>query len=66
MASLCPNSDGRPEPESRKLNEPSKTGKHVHTEKFHRCWQKVSAKKGSKSAFAICTASLGAEGLLKK
>lgn len=40
---------------------------HVHTEQWHRCWQKVQGQgHSSSSAAAICTSSIGYEDSLNK
>lgn len=61
---LIPNSDGQPEP----LTEVTRGGKHVeiHSEKWHRCVNKVKAKGGVESPYAICTSSIGYAGSFTK
>jgi len=39
--------------------------KSIHTAKWHRCVEKVSARGGVSSPHAICTASLGRGGTFK-
>lgn len=42
-------------------------GKHIHSDKWHRCWGHVQDKgNDSNSAAAICTASIGYSGSVNK
>lgn len=46
-------------------------GKGVHTEKFHRCVTECASKQGGKTkgkvnCYAVCMASIGATGAVKK
>jgi hypothetical protein len=44
------------------------SGKHVeiHSDKWHRCIKHVEGQKGTANKYAVCTASIGAAGSLKK